>query len=173
MFENTDTPRIYVACLAAYNAGILHGQWIDATQEIDDIWNELREMLKSSPVPDAEEWAIHDYDNFGGIGLGEYESIEHVHEIAEFIEEHGKLGAALLNNFCEDLDEAKQAIENCIGCYRSLEDYAISWLEETTEIPKHLEFYIDYEAMARDMEMNGDVFTLETGFEKVHVFLNA
>jgi Antirestriction protein (ArdA) len=25
-------PRIYVACLAAYNNGYLHGAWIDAIQ---------------------------------------------------------------------------------------------------------------------------------------------
>jgi antirestriction protein len=28
----TTEPRIYVACLAAYNNGNLHGAWIDATQ---------------------------------------------------------------------------------------------------------------------------------------------
>jgi hypothetical protein len=27
---STET-RIYVACLAAYNAGYLHGEWIDVT----------------------------------------------------------------------------------------------------------------------------------------------
>ena len=27
----TEQPRIYVACLAAYNNGILHGAWIEAT----------------------------------------------------------------------------------------------------------------------------------------------
>lgn len=53
------TPRIYVACLAAYNSGRLHGAWIDASQDVDDIWNELKQVLASSPVPDAEEWAIH------------------------------------------------------------------------------------------------------------------
>ena len=29
--------RIYVADLAAYNTGYLHGVWIDATLELDDI----------------------------------------------------------------------------------------------------------------------------------------
>ena len=29
------TPRIYVADLAAYNAGRLHGVWIDATQDVE------------------------------------------------------------------------------------------------------------------------------------------
>ena len=31
----TEQPRIYVACLAAYNNGILHGAWIEAT----DAWS--------------------------------------------------------------------------------------------------------------------------------------
>ena len=33
------TPRIYVACLAAYNNGRLHGRWIDADQSVEDIWS--------------------------------------------------------------------------------------------------------------------------------------
>jgi antirestriction protein len=44
--------------------------------------------------------------------------------------------------------------------------------EETTEIPENLRCYIDYERMARGMEMSGDVFTIEAGYEKVHVFWN-
>ena len=51
-------PRIYVACLAAYNSGILHGRWIRATTP-DEIKAEVRAMLAESPVPQAEEWAIH------------------------------------------------------------------------------------------------------------------
>ena len=53
-----DSPRIYVACLAAYNSGCLHGRWIEATTP-DEIWEQVRAMLADSPEPDAEEWAIH------------------------------------------------------------------------------------------------------------------
>ena len=53
-----DAPRIYVACLAAYNNGCLHGRWIDATTP-DEIMDEVRAMLAASPLPGAEEWAIH------------------------------------------------------------------------------------------------------------------
>jgi len=42
--------RIYVADLAAYNAGHLHGVWIDATLELDDIQAQVRTMLAASPV---------------------------------------------------------------------------------------------------------------------------
>ncbi|PQA89218.1 antirestriction protein ArdA [Hyphococcus luteus] len=41
--------------------------------------------------------------------------------------------------------------------------------EETTKTPKNLQYYIDYERMGRDLEMN-DVLAVETGFEVVHVF---
>ncbi len=58
---NTITPKIYIACLAAYNNGYLHGKWIDATQDVDSIYSNIRNVLASSPIPDAEEWAIHDY----------------------------------------------------------------------------------------------------------------
>ncbi|WP_281356588.1 antirestriction protein ArdA [Parasulfitobacter algicola] len=37
------------------------------------------------------------------------------------------------------------------------------------QVPENLRFYVDYERMARDMEIC-DVFTLQTGFEQVHVF---
>ncbi|WP_024353472.1 antirestriction protein ArdA [Brevundimonas naejangsanensis] len=44
------SPRIYVACLAAYNNGFLHGAWIDADQDADQIRVEIAAMLARSPV---------------------------------------------------------------------------------------------------------------------------
>jgi antirestriction protein len=169
----TPTIQIYVACLAAYNNGYLHGQWIDLDQPLDDVWEAIRTMLKTSPIPDAEEWAIHDYEGFEGYDLGEYEGIENAHALARFILEHGELGGLMLNHMSGDLTLAQSAIEdNYQGKYTSLADYAEELTTDTTEIPQHLAYYIDYEAMARDMQLNGDIFTLETGFEAVHVFWN-
>lgn len=88
--------RIYVACLAAYINGKLHGVWIDATDNIDDIQDRINEMLESSPEEDAEEWAIHDYEGYGSYRLSEYEGIESAHEVACFIEEHGETAALSL-----------------------------------------------------------------------------
>jgi len=58
------TPRIYVACLAAYNNGKLRGEWIDANQDDDAIFDDIKKILSTSPEPLAEEWAIHDYEGF-------------------------------------------------------------------------------------------------------------
>lgn len=77
-----DTPRIYVACLAAYNNGRLHGRWIDADQSSDDIYAEVEAMLAASPEPHAEEWAIHDHEGFGAEDVDETESLERVSAIA-------------------------------------------------------------------------------------------
>ncbi len=167
--EGTE-PRIYVACLSAYNNGHLHGQWIDAGQDADDIQSDITTMLAASPIPHAEEWAIHDYEGFEGAEVFEYTSIETITKIAEFITEHGELGGKLLAHFSGDLEDAEAAFENYAGQHKSLADFAQELTEETTEIPQSLVYYIDYAAMARDMELNGDVFAIELGFEDVYVF---
>jgi antirestriction protein len=166
----TNEIRIYVACLAAYNDGILHGAWIDACQDIGDIWRELKTMLKTSPIPEAEEWAIHDYEGFGNLVISEYASLTTLHEMAVFIEAHDDLGLLVLEYFSGDVEEAREAIEDrYMGAYRCLANYA----EETFcgEIPESLQYYIDWDAMARDMEMSGDILTIEQDHETVHVFL--
>ena len=65
---------------------------------------------------------------------------------------------------------AERANDDYLGCYRSLADYAQDVTEMHTAIPQNLASYIDYEAMARDMEMNGDIFTIETAYDEIHVF---
>jgi len=167
--ESTE-PRIYVACLAAYNNGHLHGRWIDTTQDAEDIQSEIATVLSASPIPNAEEWAIHDFEGFEGAELSEYTSIETVIKIAGFVSEHGELGGKLLAHFGGDLEDAEAAFEHYAGHHKSLADFAQELTEETTEIPSSLVYYIDYDAMARDMELNGDLFTIELGFEDVHVF---
>ncbi|MCV6576745.1 MAG: antirestriction protein ArdA [Cohaesibacter sp.] len=168
-----NTPQIYIADLAAYNSGILHGQWIDATIELDDIHEAIANILNTSPISNAEEWAIHDYDDFGDLNFGEFPSLKQVQEIACFLQEHGKLGEEILNHNDLDMERSKQALDDgYVGQYESLADYAEQITTETADIPKHLEYYIDYEAMGRDMELNGDVYTVETGYQEVHIFWN-
>lgn len=167
----SDQIRIYVACLAAYNNGQLHGEWIDATQELEDIQDQINQMLSRSPQQNSEEYAIHDYEGFAGYGVGEYEGIQSVHEMACFIERHPEIGGELLNNFGGSLEDARKAAdENYIGCYESLIDYAEELTTDTTEIPDNLRYYIDYEKIAYDMERSGDVYTIEVTYGQVHVF---
>ncbi|MDY7097458.1 MAG: antirestriction protein ArdA [Pseudomonadota bacterium] len=165
-----DRPRIYVACLAAYNSGCLHGRWIDAITP-DEIMDSVRAMLADSPEPDAEEWAIHDYEGFEGANLSEYASFETVCELADFIEENGELGGKLYRHFGDNLEQARAAFEDYAGEYRSAADFAEQLHEDTgTEIPESLRYYIDWQALARDMALNGEIMVFQTGFDEVHVF---
>lgn len=167
--QNTEI-RIYVACLAAYNNGRLHGRWIDAAQDADAIRSEISAMLTASPIPQAEEWAIHDYEGFEGAPVSEYQDIDSVADLAEFIAEYGALGGKLLEYFGGDLDEARAAIEErYFGEYARLADFVQESTENAHDIPEALQPYIDYEQMAQDWEIS-DLLVIETGFEEVHVF---
>ncbi len=165
------TPRIYVACLAAYNSGYLHGAWIDADQDADQIRDEITAMLARSPVEDAEEYAIHDYEGFESVSISEYAGIDSVARMAAFIAEHGALGAGLLEQFSGDMDQAESTLEDCYhGQFASLADYMEELTSESITIPEALRYYVNWEAMARDADMSGDLFTIETAHGEVHVF---
>ena len=163
-------PSIYVACLAAYNNGRLHGAWIEATTP-EAVMAEVSAMLAASPEPDAEEWAIHDHEGFEGAHLSEYASFQTVCNLAEFITEHGSLGARLYSEFGDDLDQARAAFEDYAGEYRSAADFAEDLVRECgTEIPASLDDYIDWTGLARDMALNGEIMVFQTGFDEVHIF---
>jgi len=164
-------PRIYVACLAAYNNGYLHGAWLDTSEDQWAMWEGITKMLATSPIPQAEEWAIHDHEGFGGVSIGECTGLSRIAEITGFLNEHGELGAAVLEHFNGDIDEARDALEQrYLGCHASLADHVQELTEGSTAIPETLHYYIDWEAMARDAELNGEVFTIETGYQSVHIF---
>ena len=43
-------PRIYLASLTDYNAGVLHGRWVDADHEAEILGEVAQEMLAQSPT---------------------------------------------------------------------------------------------------------------------------
>ena len=163
------TPKIYVACLAAYNNGFLHGQWIDANQEAEAIHAEIQDMLAQSPIGGAEEWAIHDYEGFFGLRLSESEDITTVAEIAAMIKEHGAAWCAYADHVGPNYATKEGFEEAYSGEWDSEEDFAEDLARDTMEIPKHLEFYIDYEKFARDLFIN-DYFSAEAEYCRVYVF---
>lgn len=182
----TDRPRIYVADLAAYNAGILHGEWIDATQDADEIEEDVRAMLAESPTAlaeglPAEEWAIHDYGGFGGIKLSEWEPFENVSALAHLIEEYGAPFAAWFENDprvfgADDAMAASMDFEEAYqGEWDSLEDYAYEVVKRCgylEGVPNTAATYFDYRAFGRDLRLGGDVWTADAGGGAIYVFLN-
>lgn len=152
------TPKIYVACLASYTNGILHGEWIDAAQDPEILMEEITEkVIETSPIPDAEEWAIHDYEGFEGMNLHEYEDLHYVSKLALAIEEYGEAFAvyvANLGGFSVNDDIERQFEDAFVGIYDSEVDYAYEYVDGVLDIPENIAPYFDYESYARDLFIN-------------------
>lgn len=186
----TDTPKVWIACLASYNAGRLVGEWADAT-DIDEMY-EARDRVAKAAVKEAkeakeypvyfgepEEFAIHDYDNFGSLAstLGEYPSWEKVAKIGAMIEEHGAPMLAWL----ETLDEVDDVEEGDFeqhfrGEWDSEEAYAMEEVlelglggvaaqvwptafaseDESINVFDELSSYLDWESIARALFDHGN-----------------
>ncbi|MCU7829155.1 MAG: antirestriction protein ArdA [Candidatus Thiodiazotropha sp. (ex Myrtea sp. 'scaly one' KF741663)] len=60
-----------------------------------------------------------------------------------------------------DLEDALTRYEYVNIFHGTAADYAQELIEETTEIPENLRYYIDYKAIARDMGYNGEIEEIE------------
>lgn len=168
-------PRIYVACLASYNNGVLHGEWIDASDNVDEMQDEVNRILRASPypnvtvmhegeeVPSAEEWAIHDHEGLGD--LGEYSGLQEVARrgwvaarAAEVAEDRGMPVAVLLEALSDmasaDTDPEDFLNDRYCGQYDSWKDYAEEFHEEVGDlesVPDWLKHHIDWESVGQEM----------------------
>ena len=157
--------RIWIGCLASYNAGTLHGKWFPASEIRDGI----AEVLKSSPV-NAEEWFIADYDSFPN--LGEYPCTDTVERLAELLEDCLDPEAMLAYVIAEGkdyaLDRAEAFGDRFRGRFDSVEDYVSEMCEEVfaptlNALPDLLRYAIDWKSVSRDFERSGDIETIHEG----------
>ena len=154
----TTDRRIYVACLASYNEGILHGVWIDVDgMDADDIQAEVDKLLLSSKfpnvrvtcpvcdgdpgdvycgtcdgdgeVPSAEEWAIHDHEGFGGL-VDEGTDFETIAEWSRLLGEHGQAYVAYMDHIGAHYATESHFEESYCGEYDSEQAYAENYLDE-------------------------------------------
>jgi antirestriction protein len=171
--------RIYVASLADYNEGRLHGEWIDADQTAVELEQAVKDMLSRSPLPGAEEWAIHDYEGFGPLRLSEYESLDYVASVAAGIAEHGPAFAGWADNVGSDRDALDAFEDVYYGAWDSIEQYAEDMLEDLgyadgiyRHIPEHMRPYviIDVIGFARDLESGGDITVIDNPDGGIWIF---
>jgi antirestriction protein len=169
--ERRDSPKVWIASLSDYNAGHLHGAWVEADQEPDDIWAGVNEVLRTSRIPGAEEWAVFDYEGFGALKLSEYESVERISRLGRGIAEHGEAFAAFAALLGDSEDELLQRFEDSyLGHWESLTAYAEDYMQNCglddlldEHVPQSLRPYVtvDAEALARDMAFEGALLSVE------------
>lgn len=128
---------IYVASLSDYNAGRLHGKWISVEDDADSVYEEIKGVLKTSPQGDVEEYAIHDFEGFGGIEVGENESIEDLVSIAEVLDHfpagvvkyyYGKVNTEELSEKCQE--EYIMTTEWKTDAESAVAEYALEYLTD-------------------------------------------
>jgi antirestriction protein len=172
-------PSVYVASLADYNAGRLHGQWLSANVGHEELEASVQLMLAASPTPGAEEFAIFDSEGFGPLRLEEYESLGTVTAIARGIAEHGPAfahWAALVgttnvaerDNFDDvyrghwlSVTAYAEDFLDCLGANQCIEEAVSEYLQPYVKL--------DVEGFARDLELGGDIIASE-GDGGVYVF---
>lgn len=173
-------PMVWIGCLAAYNDGMLHGEWIDAAVDDEQLAASAQRVLDTSPIPGAEEYAIFDTDEFGAFNVGEYERLETVARVARGIKEHGEafaVWAQLHDADPEMLDGFEDAF---LGEYDDRESWARETLDDLNldgflrmgAIPEAFRPYlhVDYEGWARDVELGGEVHIESAPGGGIYVF---
>jgi len=170
-------PRVWVGCWAAYNQGELHGEWIDADQEPDELQAAVDRMLACSPVTGAEEWGIFDHEGFGPLAIGEQESLELVSRLADGITVHGQPFAFWANHLdrAEWDDELERFEEAYRGTWESLEDYARELLEDSGYDldalgPEELQPYIHFDLDRYAQDLTSEALWATQGADGVHIF---
>ena len=159
----------YVACLASYNSGILHGFWIDLleVEDIEELKECFRYILQTSPEPGAEELAVHDWQDAGPFSGEDYPDWEDVLEFSEEMESaelDGNTQAFLM--FCAGESSGDYRpdyldfLEAFRGYHETAEDFCQSEFydnadKETLEIHTRWPFdCIDWERAWREKEQD-------------------
>lgn len=153
-----DTPRIYVANLAAYNAGRLKGKWIEPSTDADEMAEQIADAIGGNV--DRDEWAFHDYDAFPN--MGETPPLEDVAEMAELLEEHPYAIVRAAQSFVDrdDVDALRDFLDEGYGVYESKSDY-VEQLVDVMGGPSALgkqtiDSYFDYDAFGHDVALEDD-----------------
>jgi antirestriction protein len=153
--------RAFITNLGKYNEGDLVGKWIDLP--ISD--KEFEKVLKEIGINEEyEEYFFTDYESeVGDLGLGEYESIEDLNELAESLEDIDTNAVEACTEYGMSVKEAIDAVndgrvyfigENTWNMDQTIGEYVINEVYGG-EIPKDFldESYIDYERLGRDIRL--------------------
>ena len=147
---------VFVTDLAAYNAGELRGEWL----ELPTTEDEITECIERVTSGEDHEIFITDFESDIGMKAGEYDSIENLNEQAQEFEDLDEweqdIAEAILEcGAARDISEAVEMVDDCTlysDC-ETLEDLARELVDDGAfgDIPQSIANYIDYEAIARDL----------------------
>lgn len=147
---------VFLTDLHAYNCGELRGEWValPTTRE------ELDAAFERVTCGQDHETFVTDYESEFGVKVDEFENLYTLNEkLSEIDPDDFDVIAAYLEAVSDNINEAIENADRCTlysEC-ETLEDLAYELIEEGDfgEIPESVRNYIDYEAIARDLGLEG------------------
>lgn len=162
--------KVFIVNLGKYNEGTPTGAWF--TLPIDS--SELKERLELGG--NYEEYAIHDYES--PIPISEYTSIAELNKLFrsyQTIAENADPAIlhevrAIVGTWFTGLDDLAEHVDDImvyhVGSMKELAMDAVDSGAVFGEVPSTLSAYIDYEALGRDLNIDGNYLeTTEGVFE--------
>ena len=152
-------PAIYVGTYGKYAGGSINGAWIDLTSFYD--YEDFCEFCYRLHIDeDDPEFMVQDFECFPKSwycesGLPDEETFEKIQEYAEMSESDQEAYELWLDNYDSNasVDDFQ---DHYVGYYDSGEDFAEQLYYELYEIPSHLDGFIDWKAVWRNLDTGGD-----------------
>ena len=161
--------KIYYTNLGLYNEGILSGEWVDLPVSDEELENVKQ---RTGYDETHEEYFITDYEtDINGLKIDEFDNIDELNELAEIIEDHEDETEALIYFGYDTAEEISEHLDDvcyiatCEGCMNEDETVGYYYAKELgcLNIPEEIENYFDFESYGRDIMMEGNFYTNESG----------
>lgn len=165
--------KVYVGTYAKYNNGSIEGKWIDLTNlNYEEYCNTIANTHYDESDP---EYMIQDIDTDNEVlrsMISEYgidkDFWDLKEALKEFTEEQLEAYTIYVNNtkdlYIGNFEENYLGYFNDYNINQALGEYMMDITGEINEIPKHLQYYFDYESFGRDLliseywEQDGYIF---------------
>lgn len=162
--------QIYITDLAAYNGGALVGRWVQLPCEEEELTTTINEILSIGATAvdgsNHEEWFITDYewDDISLFAIDEYEDIYKLNNNLQLLNgttttQLKAIKFLLDNGISKDLEDGYYRSDDVV-IYEltNMESVAYDLLQDLYNIdnlPSIITNNIDYEAIGRELELDG------------------
>lgn len=178
--------KIYLTDLAAYNKGFLFGEWVSLPcSDLDETLSKILRageamcFIEESYFEKHEEYFITDYEweDIKLFEIGEYENIFALNKQLKLVESCNSLELKairflLSEQITSNLEDAYyKADDVTIYENQTMEDVAYELLNECYDLdklPSIISCHIDYDAVARDLELDGNYTVIENDVYEYH-----
>lgn len=163
--------RGYIANLSEYNNGTTRGMWLELPTDDE----ELEQVCEDLHI--GEDGDEHIFLDWEGVNLGEYISLDEANEIALRVESLEPYEEDVLEALIDDRFDVEQALDiveswdyvlypDC-GTMADVAEEHVEASGALSGVPDWIARYIDYDALGRDLEIEGTFLECAGGIVEI------